>query len=181
MAGYRDLDPRTRALLRQDFRVFRRALRHEPRYTGGDDCTSDRRPSGSGSSVGKPGRRPKNRAGAVVAVCCSCDCFGGTTHREVSALTRIPSLKREKIVSPEKRLLLLEALGQTEAERNHGTRATSVSGRSAEDVKIMVKALLAEKRRRHAERAHTAHGNRSRTTTKVRGERRPLKRSGTTV
>ena len=24
-----------------------------------------------------PGRRPKNRAGVVVAVCCSCDCFGG--------------------------------------------------------------------------------------------------------
>ena len=41
-----------------------------------------------------PGRRPKNRAGVVVAVCCSCDCFGGATHREVSALTRIPSLQR---------------------------------------------------------------------------------------
>ena len=47
-----------------------------------------------GSSVGK---RPKNRAGVVVAGCCSCDCFGGTAHREVSALTRIPSLKRDKI------------------------------------------------------------------------------------
>ena len=44
-----------------------------------------------------PGRRPKNRA-AVVAVLLSRDCLGGTTHREVSAPTRIPSSKRDKII-----------------------------------------------------------------------------------
>ena len=70
----------------------------------------------------------------------------------------------------------------------HGTRATSVLGRSDDDVKIMVKAFLAESgvqanivAQRHAERAHTAHGNRSRKTTEVRGERRPLKRLWRTV
>ena len=65
----------------------------------------------------------------------------------------------------------------TSTTHSHGTRATDVSGRSLEDVKIMVKAFFAEKRRaseqqgvaqRHAERAHTTHVNRSRTTTKVR-------------
>ena len=57
------------------------------------------------------------------------------------------------MVSREKRLLVLEALGQTEAERkcgrapahSHGTRATDLSGRSSEDVKITVEAFLAEK------------------------------------
>ena len=54
------------------------------------------------------------------------------------------------IVSPEKRLLVLEARGHTEAERmstahGHGTRATRGSGRSAENVKIMVRAFLAER------------------------------------
>ena len=58
MAGYRDLDPSTRALLTQAFSRY--THRHEPRYTGGDDCTSDRRASGSGSSVGKPeGQEPR--------------------------------------------------------------------------------------------------------------------------
>ena len=51
-----------------------------------------------------PRRRPKDRAAAprtapeLLQFCCSCDCFGGTKHREVSALTRIPSLKRDKII-----------------------------------------------------------------------------------
>ena len=44
-----------------------------------------------------PGRQPKNRA-VVVAVLLSRDCFGGTTHREVSALSRIPSLMRDKVI-----------------------------------------------------------------------------------
>ena len=44
-----------------------------------------------------PGRRPKNPA-VVVAVLFSRDCFGGATHRGVSALTRIPSSKRDKII-----------------------------------------------------------------------------------
>ena len=56
-------------------------------------------------------------------------------------------------MSPEKRLLAVEALSQTEAARKygrapptiHGTRAASVSGRCAEDVKIMVMAFLAER------------------------------------
>ena len=47
------------------------------------------------------------------------------------------------IVSPEKRLLVPKALDQT--AHGHGKRATSVSGRSAEDVKILVKVFLAER------------------------------------
>ena len=50
------------------------------------------------------------------------------------------------IVSPEKRLLVLEGLSQTEAERKYPrTRATDLSGGSSEDVKFTVKAFLAEK------------------------------------
>ena len=44
-----------------------------------------------------PGRRPKNRS-VVVAVLFCRDCFGGTTHREVSALIRILSSKKGKII-----------------------------------------------------------------------------------
>ena len=78
----------------------------------------------------------------------------GTRHTDVLCQTlqagqNVRSGHQENdtiIVSPEKRLLVLEALGQTEAERKyerapphgHGTRATRVSGKSAEDVKIMV-------------------------------------------
>ena len=53
------------------------------------------------------------------------------------------------IVSPEERLLVLEALSQTEAEstygrcsaHSHGTRAADLSGRSPEYVKITVKGI----------------------------------------
>ena len=58
----------------------------------------DRAAAVRGHPQENPGRRPKNRAG-VVAVLLRCDCFGGTTHREVSALTRIPSSKRDKIIN----------------------------------------------------------------------------------
>ena len=48
------------------------------------------------------------------------------------------------ILSPETRLLVLEALGQTEAGHSHGAKAADAPGRCLEDVKIMVKAFLAE-------------------------------------
>ena len=43
-----------------------------------------------------PGAGPRTAPG-LLQFCCRCDCFGGTTHRGVSALTRIPSSKRDKI------------------------------------------------------------------------------------
>ena len=53
--------------------------------------------------------------------------------------------------SPEKRPFVLEAFGQTDtaqgltsSTQSHGTRVTDVSGRSPEDVKILVKAFLVE-------------------------------------
>ena len=45
-----------------------------------------------------PGRRPKNRAGVVVAGCCSCDCFGGTTHRGGVSSDSHPFVKDSSII-----------------------------------------------------------------------------------
>ena len=48
------------------------------------------------------------------------------------------------IVSPEKRLLVLKALGQTEAERKYG-RAPPTAMETPEDVKIMVKTFFVKR------------------------------------
>ena len=88
------------------------------------------------------------------------------------------------IVSPEKRLLVLEALGQTEAERKYGwSLPTAMHGTRATDLS---EAFLAEKgsagkqqgvAQRHAQRARTTHGNRlfsDKTYLKVLGAGRSL-------
>ena len=68
-------------------------IRTEPRAPTQGPCTAV-----WGHPQENPGRRPKNRA-VIVAVLLSRDCFGATTHRGVSALTRTPSSKRDKIIS----------------------------------------------------------------------------------
>ena len=116
--------------------------------------------------TGTPSAGPNLRRGSILQA-------GQNEHQENHTEHRVA---RDTIArSRSTRSNRSRAQVRTSTAHGHGTRATSVSVRFAEDMKIMVKAFLAERgvqanskvAQRHAERTHTAYGSRSRTTTRA--------------